>query len=243
MQFVPTAASGLVSFCVKAGRILQKADEVVNLRRCAAMLRISFFLHKGRMKFLSGILLIPLCTLGAGAQGLPSQSLTKGTWEFQPFFGGGTGAGKSFNTHFLIAGARVGRVMTAEHFHNCLRGNFEFAADFMPLYAVIQPGGTVYGGSFKPVIFKWNFTSHQKIAPYVLLAGGIVFTTSNAPPGNTSTVNFVSQAAMGFHLFTRPRRAWDIEVQLVHHSNASLGHLNPGLNASLLFTLGYNWFK
>ncbi|HEV2490106.1 MAG TPA: acyloxyacyl hydrolase [Candidatus Acidoferrales bacterium] len=195
------------------------------------------------MKPLCSLFALLLCALSAGAQGLPSQSLTKGTWEFQPFIGGGTGVGKSFNTHFLIAGARVGRVLTAEHFHNFLRGNFELAADFMPLYAVIQPGGPVYGGSFKPVIFKWNFTSHQRIAPYALIASGIVFSTSNVPPGNTSTVNFASQAALGFHVFTRPRRAWDFEIQLVHHSNASLGHLNPGLNASLLFTLGYNWFK
>jgi hypothetical protein len=195
------------------------------------------------MKFFSGIVLFLLCVLTAGAQGLPSQSLTKGTWELQPFIGGGTGVGKSSSTQFVIAGARVGRVMTSEHFHNFLRGDFELAADFMPLYLVVQPGGTVYGGSFKPVIFEWNFTSHRKIAPYALIAGGIVFTTSNFPPGNTSTVNFASQAAMGFHFFTRPRRAWDFEVQLVHHSNASLGHLNPGLNASLLFTFGYNWFK
>jgi lipid A 3-O-deacylase len=195
------------------------------------------------MKFFSAIALFSLCALSTGAQGLPSQSLVKGTWEFQPIIGGGTGLAKSSSTQFLLVGARVGRIVTAEHLHNILRGNFELAADFMPLYLVMQPGGTVYGGSFKPVIFKWNFTSHQKIAPYALIAGGIIFTTSNFPPGNTSTVNFSSQAAIGFHFFTRPRRAWDFEAQLVHHSNASLGHLNPGLNASLLFTLGYNWFK
>jgi lipid A 3-O-deacylase len=195
------------------------------------------------MKFTSGIILILFIASGLHAQGLPSQSLTKGTWELQPFIGGGTGLGKSDTTQFVIVGARVGRVLTAEHFHNLFRGNFEFAADFMSVYAFVQPGGAVYGGSFKPVVFKWNFTSHQKIAPYALIAGGIVFSTANVPPDNTSTVNFSSQGALGFHLFTRPRRAWDFEIQLVHHSNASLGHLNPGLNASLLFTLGYNWFK
>lgn len=195
------------------------------------------------MRFLSTVALIWVCALGARAQGLPSQSLTKGAWEFQPFIGGGTGLGKSSTTQFVLAGTRVGRVLTTEHFHNLFRGNFEFAADFMPVYTFTQPGGAVYGGSFKPVIFKWNFTSRQRIAPYSLIAGGIVFSTANVPPGNTSTVNFSSQGALGFHFFTRPRRAWDLEIQLVHHSNASLGHLNPGLNASLLFTLGYNWFK
>jgi lipid A 3-O-deacylase len=212
--------------------------EIANLSRCELSI-----LRRNQMKFIFATLLLLFCAANAGAQGLASQSLTRGTWEFQPFIGGGTGLGKSSNTQFLIAGARVGRILTAEHFHNFLRGNFELAADFMPVYTFIQPGGAVYGGSFKPVIFKWNFTSHQRIAPYALIAGGIVFSTSNVPPGNTSYVNFASQAAMGFHFFTRPRRAWDFEIQLVHHSNASLGHLNPGLNASMLFTIGYNWFK
>ncbi|HEV2615605.1 MAG TPA: acyloxyacyl hydrolase [Candidatus Acidoferrales bacterium] len=177
------------------------------------------------------------------AQGLPSQSLTRGTWEFEPFIGGGTGLLRSSNTQFVIAGARVGNVVTGEHLHGWARGDFEFAADFMPLYLVMQPGGTVYGASFKPVIFKWNFTSNHKIAPYALIAGGVLFTTSNVPPGNTSYVNFTPQGALGFHIFTRPKRAWDFEIQFVHHSNASLGTLNPGLNASVLFTVGYNWFK
>lgn len=179
----------------------------------------------------------------AQAQGLPSQSLTRGTWELEPFVGGGTGVLHSSNTQFIVAGARVGRVLTGEHLHTWARGNFEFAADFMPLYLVMQPGGTVYGASIKPVIFKWNFTSNHKIAPYALIAGGVLFTSSNVPPGNTSYVNFTPQGALGFHVFTRPKRAWDFEIQFVHHSNASLGTFNPGLNASVLFTVGYNWFK
>jgi len=179
----------------------------------------------------------------ARAQGLPSQSLTRGTWEFEPFAGGGTGLLHASSTQFVIAGARVGKVLTGEHLHGWPRGNFELAADFMPLYLVMQPGGTVYGASMKPVIFKWNFTSNHKIAPYALIAGGVLFTASNVPAGNTSYVNFTPQGALGFHVFTRPKRAWDFEIQFVHHSNASLGTFNPGLNASVLFTVGYNWFR
>ena len=182
-------------------------------------------------------------SFSAYAQGLPSQSLRRGTWEIEPFVGGGTGLLHASTTQFIIAGARVGRVLTSEHLHGWAHGNFEFAADFMPLYLVMQPGGTVYGASFKPVIFKWNFTSNHKIAPYALIAGGVLFTSSNVPPGNTSYVNFTPQGALGFHVFTRPKHAWDFEIQFVHHSNASLGTFNPGLNASVLFTIGYNWFK
>lgn len=195
------------------------------------------------MKFFAAAGWLLLLAWPAGAQGLPAQSLKKGTWDLEPFVGGGTGLARASNTQFLIAGGRVGRVLTGEHLHGWARGNFEWAADFMPVYVVFQPGGAVYGASFKPVIWKWNFTSQRKIAPYALIAGGILFTAENVPPGNTSYVNFTPQGAFGLHIFTRPRRALDLEFQFVHHSNASLGTLNPGLNASFLFTIGYNWFK
>lgn len=188
------------------------------------------------------LLFFGIC-ITARAQSLSAQSQTRGAWELEPFIGGGTGLGKASNTQFLIAGGRVGKILTGEHFSGFLRGNFELATEAMPLYLVMQPGGAVYGASFKPLIFKWNFASGHKIAPYALVTGGVLFTTSNVPPGNTSTVNFTPQGALGFYFFRRPRRAWDFEIQAVHTSNASLGHLNPGLNGSLIFTLGYSWFK
>jgi len=46
------------------------------------------------------------------AQGLPSSSLTRGTWELGVFAGGGDGLGKSDNTQFLVAGGRGGLVLT-----------------------------------------------------------------------------------------------------------------------------------
>ena len=58
----------------------------------------------------------------ACAQGLPSQSLARGTWEFEPFIGGGTGILRSSNTQFLIAGARVGKILTGEHLRGWARG-------------------------------------------------------------------------------------------------------------------------
>jgi lipid A 3-O-deacylase len=195
------------------------------------------------MKFSCCAVLLFLMASTASAQTLPAQSLTKGAWEFQPFVGAGTGLGHSDSTQFVIAGGRIGKILTKDHLHGWARGNFEVAVDLMPLYLVLQPGGPVYGASFKPAIFQWNFLGGRKVAPYALIAGGVLFTTSNVPPGNTSYVNFTSQGALGFHFFQRPKHAWDFEVQGVHHSNASLGHLNPGLNGSLIFTVGYNWYK
>lgn len=195
------------------------------------------------MKLFSFAILVFIAASAADAQTLSAQSLTKSAWEFQPFVGGGTGLGHSDSTQFLIAGVRIGKILTKDHLRGWARGNFEMAVDLMPLYLVLQPGGPVYGASFKPVIFQWNFLGNHKVAPYALIAGGVLFTTSNVPPGNTSYVNFTSQGALGFRFFQRPRRAWVFEIQAVHISNASLGHLNPGFNGSLMFSLGYSWLK
>lgn len=195
------------------------------------------------MKILSGMLFVLLLCGSVAAQDLPSKSLSRGTWELGLFSGGGTGLNHSDDTKFFYAGGRVGRVLTREHLSGWMRGNFEWAADFMPAYVVFTPGKAVYGGSFKPVICQWNFTQGKKIAPYFAIAGGILFSSDNVPPGNTSYVNFTPQGVFGAHIFLKRGRALLLEGAIVHHSNASLGTLNPGYNAALFFTIGYSWFK
>jgi lipid A 3-O-deacylase len=188
--------------------------------------------------------LAALClATAASAQDKPTDSLGRGTWDLAPFAGGGSGLGKSSNTKFFYVGGRAGWILTGNHLPRPLRGNFEWAVDAMPVYAFFTPSGTVYGGSFKPVIWQWNFTSGRKFAPYVAAAGGIVFTTKNIPPGDTSWVNFTPQFVVGTRVFTRERRAIFFEGSLAHLSSASLGAHNPGYNVSLLLTIGYSWLK
>jgi len=192
------------------------------------------------------LILISLALLPASAslgQDLPSASLTRGTFEFGPLVGGGSGLGKSDGTQFLYLGGRGGLILTGEHLPGFLRGDFEWAVDAMPVYTVFTTSGAVYGGSFKPVIWQWNFTSGHKFAPYVAAAGGIVFSADNVPPGNTSWVNFTPQFVVGTRVFTKPRRAFFFEGSLGHLSSASLGVHNPGYNVTLVFTVGYSWFK
>lgn len=195
------------------------------------------------MRFLIPFVVLLLLPATAIAQDRPADALARGTWEFAPLIGGGSGIGKSNGTQFFYAGGRAGWVLTGEHLPGLLRGNFEWAADVLPLYLFFTPAnGTVYGGSFKPVIWQWNFTSGHKFAPYVAAAGGIVFTASNIPPGNTSQVNFTPQFVVGTRIFTKNSHALFFEGSLAHLSSASLGARNPGYNASLLFTVGYSWF-
>jgi lipid A 3-O-deacylase len=170
------------------------------------------------------------------------ETLKKGAWETGLLAGGGDGLGKSDNTQFMYAGGRVGVVLTGEHLPGWLRGNFEWAGDVLPIFTVFPPNSAVYGGSIRPVIWQWNFTSKQKIAPYFAAVGGIIFTRQNIPPGDTSQVNFSSGASFGANVFTRPGRAVKLEMSILHISNASLGNHNPGYNGSIFFTLGYSWF-
>jgi lipid A 3-O-deacylase len=195
------------------------------------------------MKIILSVLVGLLLAAAAAAQDLPSSSLTRGTWDLGLFASGGTGLGKSDDTQFFNAGGRVGRVFTGEHLSGWARGNFEWAIDLMPAYIVFPPANAVYGGSFKPVIWQWNFTGGKKIAPYVAAAGGVVFSRSNVPPGDTSTVNFTTQGVIGAHIFTRESRALQLEGAFGHLSSASLGNHNPGYNAFFTFTIGYTWYK
>jgi hypothetical protein len=192
------------------------------------------------------IFLMAAHAVSAQTQNASENSLTdgRGTWDLGAFVGGGSGAGKSSDTQFLFAGGRAGIVLTPDLFTGTpIRGNFEYAVEVMPVYTVFTPGGAVYGGSIKPFVFRWNFTKPRRIVPYVHVSGGALFTTSNIPPGDTSSINFTPQIGAGLHWFHRVDRSVDFTVDVVHHSNASLGAHNPGYNASVFFSVGYSWYK
>ena len=118
-------------------------------------------------------------------------------------------------------------------------------------------GGTFHGITVTPIILRWNFARHGKFTPWVQAAGGLLWTNhkypsygdttvnlnTNGPNGETSVWNFTPQGGVGFHYFTRPNRSVDFSANGIHISSASLGDRNPGVNASVQFTLGYSWWK
>jgi hypothetical protein len=55
--------------------------------------------------------------------------------------------------------------------------------------------------------------------------------------------NFSPQFGIGTHYFLKPKRSLDFSANAVHISSASLGDKNPGINASVMFTAGYTWWK
>lgn len=187
------------------------------------------------------LLCLLLLTVSALAQNLPSNSLPKGTWEIGVWGAGGP-AFKGFTSDTRVAnfGFRIGRVLTSEHLSGWKRGNLELAADVMPVYLVFQ-NQTVYGGGVTTPIFRWNFTSGRKIAPYFESGGGLLYTTSSVPAG-TSRINFTPQGAFGLQVFTRERRSVSFDARYVHISSAGLGDPNPGID-TMQFRIGFNWFR
>ncbi|HEY4931570.1 MAG TPA: acyloxyacyl hydrolase [Terriglobales bacterium] len=162
-------------------------------------------------------------------------------WNKGIFVGGSTSFANTPSAQTFLAGARFGRVLTHELGSNALRGSFEMAVDIIPINEFWIGGHAQYAGAIDPFIAKWNFTGGKTVSPYLAAVGGVVFSSSNLPPGNTSQVNFTSGAEMGAQWFRHERNSLDFAVKIYHLSNASLGTLNPGINGAVQFMVGYTW--
>lgn len=120
-----------------------------------------------------------------------------------------------------------------------------------------QVGGTFSGVTIIPIILRWNLNGTRRVSFWGQAAGGVLWTnhkypafggipytlTNDGPNADASVWNFTPQGGVGIHYFLRPRRSLDLGVNAVHISSASLGDRNPGVNASLQFTLGYTFWK
>lgn len=202
------------------------------------------------------------------------------SWEYGPFLNWGTGVGDRSNYKFLSGGFEIGKPLTPVINAGILSGQFELGGNVMPLWQAYTPaahpqtvpytggscpagqtcsylaqfgGGTFYGASLTPVIFRWNFlTRSRRVQPWFQAAGGLIYTTHKFPPdqevpkgvpGETSVWNFSPQGGIGAHFFTAARRSIDVEVTAEHISSASLGDRNPGVNASMQIQVGYTFWK
>ena len=195
--------------------------------------------------YLRGAILVlglALSSLFAHAQS--SKPLDGKPWDLGVWADGGFSVpGGTKDTQIISAGGRLGKVLTGDHFPSFLRGNFEWAADLVPLYYVWQPAPAknAYGEGFNPINLKWNFTSAARMVPYLELGSGVLF-TNHVVPLNTSHVNFVTHATLGFQFFNNNRRAFTTGILYEHISNAGLTVPNPGVN-TVQFQVGLNWFR
>jgi lipid A 3-O-deacylase len=165
-----------------------------------------------------------------------------GASEWDLWTGGGVGIGHSYPAGFYSVGLRWGKVLSKQHGQGILRGNFEYAAEVMPVFVVFDKGPT-YGVSISPVNVKWNFTSNHKIVPFGEAEGGLLLNTSDVPPGNTSKINFQTGLAGGVQIFRRPTRSITLSTHFLQISNASLGTHNPSYNITMRVRIGYQWWR
>jgi hypothetical protein len=197
---------------------------------------------------LIGVLLL-FCGLASAQQTPPGLDdsccwpLSGLPWDLGVWAGGGFSVpGGTKDTHTVNAGLRLGKVLTDDHFGSFLRGNFEWAADLIPVYYLWQPAPAInaYGAAFNPLNLKWNFIRSARAIPYLELGGGVLF-SSHAVPLNASHVNFLTHAALGLHIFRTEVCAITTAIRYEHISNAGLTTPNPGIN-TLQFTIGLNSF-
>jgi hypothetical protein len=118
-------------------------------------------------------------------------------------------------------------------------------------------GGTFTGMSITPIILRWNLAGTKHFSFWGQAAGGLLWTNhkypafggapyneqNDGPNADASVFNFTPQGGIGLHYFLHPRRSIDLSANGVHISSASLGDRNPGVNASVQFSLGYSWWK
>ncbi|HEX3586212.1 MAG TPA: acyloxyacyl hydrolase [Candidatus Angelobacter sp.] len=193
---------------------------------------------RGAALFL-GFIATSLFTNAQSSKPLDGQPWDLGIWAGSGF----SVPGGTKDTHTMNAGVRLGKVLTDDHLGGFLRGNFEWSADLMPIYYIWQPvpAQNAYAAAFNPVNLKWNFTSSARAVPYLELGGGVLF-SNHAVPLNTSHVNFLTHATLGFQFFNNQRRVFTAGVRYEHISNAGLTVPNPGIN-TVQFQVGFNWFK
>jgi lipid A 3-O-deacylase len=163
--------------------------------------------------------------------------------ELQFWSGGGHSVpGGRSQTGVWNAGVRYGWILSRPHGPGFLKGRFEYVLDATPLFLVWQKHNTAYGGGFSPLGLKWDFATRGRVAPYLELNGGTLFTNKDVPPG-TSDVNFTSAAAFGVHLFGE-KYAWSLEARYMHISNAGLTAPNPGINSvQVRIGIGKFWHR
>jgi lipid A 3-O-deacylase len=186
----------------------------------------------------------PTSTVQSGNGNDDAAAVRREHWVFGVLASGGSGLFDRTNVQYVRGGVRVGRVMTGQIGPGILRGTFEMDAEIMPVDYVLWNGyRNVYSIGINPVVFKWNFTRGHKMIPYLLAQGGVLWSSHNVPPGDTSHYNFLSGPGIGFNYFIKPWRSINIDLRATHLSNASLGPHNPGVNSSLQLSIGYNWWK
>ncbi len=171
----------------------------------------------------------------AAQDGPPPIDLAVGTSEWMATAGPALGVAvfHSARGHrYFLQSLSWGRVLTQLRGPRLLRGRFQWSIEFVPIYGQYDPENT-YGFGVTPLVWRWNFEPHGRIAPFAELAGGALW-TRDPVPARTTTANFTAHIAYGLRYVVRPNVSFVAGYRFHHISNGNRLERNPGVNAHVL---------
>ena len=107
----------------------------------------------------------------------------------------------------------------------------------LPFSIIVHPEDAVMTGF--NVLAGWDFTASNKIIPYFIAGGGLVYTNLDIP-GLGSEFNGNYQSGVGLHYVIDRNRSIDFNYRLHHISNAGTADPNEPLNSSK-FLIGLSY--
>ncbi|HLI63338.1 MAG TPA: acyloxyacyl hydrolase [Terriglobales bacterium] len=200
-------------------------------------------MSRGSLRFLATMMFAVLTAGMLSGQNYSPPTQTKGTNDTEIWAAGVVAqhdGSTTFNNEVWLGGAGFGHILTAPHGSGWLRGTLQWNIDFIPVFVVTNLQ-TAYGAEIDPLVWRWNFQRKGRTVPYFEMAGGVAYTNTKIPPGDTSRFNIVPKFGFGWHIFRAQQRSLDVGVFAWHLSNAWTAPRNPSANG-LMFTVGYTWF-
>jgi lipid A 3-O-deacylase len=173
----------------------------------------------------------------------PTPTFNVGTSEWMAGVGAALGVTlfHSAQGHkYFLQSISWGRVLTGPIGPGVLRGRFEWAIEFVPLYGQFAPEDN-YGVGVTPLVWRWNFEPRGRVVQFAELAGGGLWTKSPVPVRTTNS-NFTAHASYGIRYFVKPRIAVVGSYRLHHISNGNRLDRNPGVNAHV-FQVGVSLLR
>ncbi len=163
-------------------------------------------------------------------------ALRKGATEWSVVVAGADAASVSrseTDRQFLMLTLGWAKVVTRQRGRGLLAGRLELAGEMTPLFIVFQ-STQAYGAGLTPVSFRWNFVHAPRLAPYVELAGGMLWTDRAVPEGTTQ-FNFTAHAGLGVRLRVSERSRLLLGYRYLHLSNGGRAAANPGVNSNSVY--------
>jgi hypothetical protein len=147
---------------------------------------------------------------------------------------------ESVNDNLLQVGGRYGWILTDPIGRGPLRGQLEYAVNFIPLVIPFQSTGPTYGFGLDPITMKWNFQRRHNIIPYAELSAGGIAVLQRVPPLG-SHWDFTASGGFGAQII-RGRYFWSIDARFYHVSDAGLIANDPSLG-TIEVRVGFGVFR